>query len=55
VKVPKMVYHGWKCISQDEAIVVNTPTEPYNPAEPDEYRLDPHNNNVPYRWVRKDG
>jgi dTDP-4-dehydrorhamnose 3,5-epimerase len=55
VKVPKMVYHGWKCVSEVEAIVVNAPTEPYNPAEPDEYRVDPHNNNIPYRWVRKDG
>lgn len=55
VKVPKMVYHGWKCISLDEAIVINVPTEPYNPGKPDEYRVDPHNNNIPYRWVRKDG
>ncbi|OPY70588.1 MAG: hypothetical protein A4E57_00430 [Syntrophorhabdaceae bacterium PtaU1.Bin034] len=55
VKVPRMVYHGWKCISPDEAIVINVPTEPYNASEPDEYRVDPHNNNIPYRWVRKDG
>ena len=55
VKVPRMVYHGWKCISQEEAIVVNAPTEVYNSDVPDEYRLDPHNNNIPYRWVRKDG
>jgi dTDP-4-dehydrorhamnose 3,5-epimerase len=55
VKVPKMVYHGWKCISSEEALVVNVPTEPYNSAEPDEYRIDPHNNSIPYRWVRKDG
>ncbi len=55
VKVPRMVYHGWKCISTDEAIVINIPTEPYNREEPDEYRLDPHNNNIPYRWARKDG
>jgi dTDP-4-dehydrorhamnose 3,5-epimerase len=50
-----MVYHGWKCISIEEALVVNVPTEPYNADEPDEYRLDPHNNNIPYRWARKDG
>jgi len=55
VKVPKMVYHGWKCISPDEALVINAPTAPYNPEHPDEYRLDPHNNNIPYRWMRKDG
>jgi dTDP-4-dehydrorhamnose 3,5-epimerase len=55
VKVPKMVYHGWKCVSTEEALVINVPTEPYNADAPDEYRLDPHNNNIPYRWVRKDG
>ncbi len=55
VKVPRMVYHGWKCISEEEAIVINIPTEPYNREQPDEYRLDPHKNNIPYSWERKDG
>jgi dTDP-4-dehydrorhamnose 3,5-epimerase len=55
VKVPMGVYHGWKCVSQDEAIVVNTPTEPYDRQAPDEYRVAPHVNNIPYTWERKDG
>lgn len=55
VKVPKMVFHGWMCISTEEAIVINVPTEPYNAEEPDEHRLDPHTNDIPYRWARKDG
>lgn len=55
IKVPKMVYHGWKCISEEEAIVVNAPTEPYNHKDPDEFRLHPHINSIPYRWDRKDG
>jgi dTDP-4-dehydrorhamnose 3,5-epimerase len=55
VKVPRMVYHGWKCISPEEAIIINIPTEPYDSEAPDEYRLDPHKNNIPYRWERKDG
>ncbi len=55
VKVPKEVYHGWKCISEEEAIVINIPTEPYDNKKPDEFRLDPHNNNIPYNWERKDG
>ena len=54
VKVPSFVYHGWKCISTETALVVNVPTEPYNYTEPDEYRLDPHNT-LPYDWTRKDG
>ncbi|MDR2017819.1 MAG: dTDP-4-dehydrorhamnose 3,5-epimerase family protein [Syntrophobacterales bacterium] len=55
VKVPRMVYHGWKCVSVEEALVINVPTEPYNRENPDEYRLDPHVNGVPYKWERKDG
>jgi len=55
VKVPKMIYHGWKCISEEEALVINVPTEPYDRQNPDEFRLDPHENNIPYKWERKDG
>jgi dTDP-4-dehydrorhamnose 3,5-epimerase len=55
VKVPRMVYHGWKCISEEEAIVINIPTEPYNREAPDEYRVDPHINDIPYNWERRDG
>ena len=54
VQVPHLVYHGWKCISPDVAIVINVPTEPYNYTEPDEYRLEPHDT-LPYDWTRKDG
>jgi len=55
VHIPPFVYHGFKCISEDEAIVVNTPTEVYNYQEPDEFRLPAHNSNIPYDWNRKDG
>jgi dTDP-4-dehydrorhamnose 3,5-epimerase len=55
VKVPKAIYHGWKCISTEEALVINVPTETYNSKAPDEYRLDPHKNDIPYDWERKDG
>lgn len=50
VSIPKMVYHGFKCVSDCEAIVINTPTKPYNHKKPDEYRIDPYNNNIPYDW-----
>lgn len=54
VQVPNLVYHGWKCISQEPSLVVNVPNEPYNYSEPDEYRLEPHGK-LPYDWTRKDG
>jgi len=55
VKIPRGVYHGFKGIGIEETIVINVVTEPYNPKQPDEYRLDPHENDVPYEWDRKDG
>jgi len=55
VHIPPYVYHGFKCVSIEEAIAVNTPTEVYNYDEPDEFRVDPHNNDIPYDWNRKDG
>jgi len=54
VQVPNLVYHGWKCISDELSLVVNVPTEPYHYTDPDEYRLDPHGT-LPYDWTRKDG
>jgi dTDP-4-dehydrorhamnose 3,5-epimerase len=55
VRVPRMVYHGWKCVSLEEAIIINAPTMVYNYGEPDEFRIDPHENDIPYTWERKDG
>jgi dTDP-4-dehydrorhamnose 3,5-epimerase len=55
VKIPAMVLHGFKCISKEEAIVVNVPSEPYDRESPDEFKLDPHDNKIPYDWNRKDG
>lgn len=55
VQIPKAVYHGWMCISETEAIVINIPNEIYNSTKPDEYRLHPHENDIPYEWARKDG
>lgn len=55
VQIPPDVYHGWMCMSEDEAIIINVPTEVYDYGHPDEQRLDPHQNDIPYDWRRKDG
>jgi dTDP-4-dehydrorhamnose 3,5-epimerase len=54
VQVPKLVYHGWKCIGTEPSLVVNIPSEPYSRESPDEFRLDPHGT-LAYDWSRKDG
>ena len=55
VKIPPFIMHGFKGIGTKEAIVINTPTEAYNYATPDEYRLLPHDSGIPYDWSRHDG
>ena len=52
VQIPPGVYHGFKCISAEEAVVVNTVTEPYNYKEPDEYRIDAFDNDIDFDWDR---
>ena len=55
VQVPPGIYHGWMGISLEEAVIINIPTELYDRDHPDEQRLDPHDNTIPYIWKRKDG
>ena len=55
IQIPCFVFHGFKTISEHEAIVINFPTEPYNYENPDEFRVHPHENDIPYDWGRKDG
>lgn len=54
LQIPKDVYHGFKCISETEAVIINVPTETYNYKEPDEYRMPAHTKEIPYSWERKD-
>ncbi len=53
VQIPNWVFHGFKCISETEAIVINCPTELYRYKEPDEFRVDPSDQSIPYDWSIK--
>jgi dTDP-4-dehydrorhamnose 3,5-epimerase len=55
VHIPKGICHGWKCIGQEEALVINCVTEPYDHKTPDEYRLTYDSDEVPYDWEIKMG
>jgi len=55
IQIPPGVFHGWMCISGEEAVIINIPTEVYDYENPDEQRVDPHKNDIPYDWKRKDG
>lgn len=50
VQIPNFVYHGFKCTSEAEAIVINCPTEPYRHKESDEFRVAYDDPSIPYNW-----
>ncbi len=52
VKIPPMVWNGFKGISPKTALVANCATEPHSPDEI--MRKDPHTKDIPYSWERKD-
>jgi dTDP-4-dehydrorhamnose 3,5-epimerase len=55
ITIPPLVLHGMKGVGQESAYLVNVPTEPYRYDEPDEFRVDPHSDEVPYDWGLKEG
>jgi len=52
IQIPANVYHGFKNIGKQEATVVNVISKPYNHKNPDEYKIDPYLNNIPYDWKK---
>ena len=55
LKIPKLVYHGFKGIGGTEALIVNMPTKLYDYKEPDEYRLPYDTPEISYDWDVKMG
>ncbi|MDD1671091.1 MAG: dTDP-4-dehydrorhamnose 3,5-epimerase family protein [Methanomicrobiales archaeon] len=55
ISIPPGIYHGWKCVSNEEAFIINVPTEPYKAGQPDEFRLPPDTDEIPYRWILTPG
>lgn len=52
IQIPPGVLHGFKCISEQECIVVNTPTKPYRYDDPDEHRVPARDPSIGYCWDR---
>jgi len=55
LQIPNKIVHGFKCISEQEAMVINCTTEKYDYNSPDEFRIDPYKNDIPYNWELKNG
>jgi len=54
VKIPVGVMHGYKTIGVEPCLLLNFPSVPHNKENPDEYRVDPHDNDIPYDWGIKE-
>lgn len=52
VTVPPGIWSGFKGISTEPALVVNLIDQPHDPSE--SRRRDPHGDDIPYDWKRKD-
>ena len=55
IQIPSRLYHGWKCISESEALAINCPTEVYDYENPDEFRLPFDSDEIPYDWSLQHG
>lgn len=50
VRIPPGIWHGFRAIGEEYALMLNVPTELYNYKEPDEFRLPPDTDKIPYDW-----
>ena len=53
VQVPAQVWNGFKGLGVAPSVVAKCASIPHDPQEI--VRLDPHRNDLPYDWSRKDG
>ncbi len=53
VRIPAMVWNGFKGVGEEDAIIANCSTIPHDPDEID--RMDPFDKSIPYDWEIKMG
>lgn len=50
IKIPTFVFHGFTALENQEAMILNLPTEVYQNDHPDEFRMSPFSKEIPYDW-----
>ena len=50
LKIPVGVVHGYKTVGTEPSLLINFPSEVYNPEEPDEYRFPWNTDQIPFDW-----
>lgn len=55
LQIPRGVLHGFECAGDVEGMVLNVPNMPYDHERPDELRIDPFDNDIPFKWNARRG
>ncbi len=55
VSIPPGVWHASHNWDTTQAQIINFPTRPYDPDDPDKFRIDPHAGVIPFDWELRDG
>ncbi len=50
LKIPVGTMHGYKTCGLEPSLLINFPSETYNPKQPDEYRESWDSETIPYDW-----
>lgn len=53
--IPFGVAHGFEAVGEEPCYLINCVTQHYNYKSPDEQRIDPFKNNIPFKWNSKKG
>lgn len=53
LKIPGECWHGFKALGVKPVLLINFPTKLYNYEKPDEERLAPDTDKIPYEWKLK--
>ena len=55
VHIPVGIWHGFTPINNEDIMVLNLPTRPYNRENPDEQRCEPFDELIPFDWLPRSG
>ena len=50
VRIPGECWHGFKIVGNEQALLINFPTNLYDYEDPDEKRLPPDTDEIPMNW-----
>ena len=48
--IPAGVYHAFQNVGSSDVVFIDMPSRPYDPQNPDTYRLPLENDVIPFRW-----